>query len=201
MDSAAASRRPGARGLGASRGEDRQIAVRLVDPAQDELSSRVLRLGHIEQHFGSRAGRRWNGAPHRLESVAGLAVHGDHERLDILEADEHDSRIGEIGEAQANARAGRKIAARRRRRAVHGDERSDAPCPGRGGGRGEIAFDHAVLGQPPIVEDEQQIGVGVQRLRLVDDEKPLQAAAAELRRRPENRGAIAEEAGVERLAR
>ena len=149
---------------------------------------------HVEDEFEARARRDGDAAAHRLESLAGLAVDRHHERLHAVEGEDHDARIGEIGEAQPHARIGREFQRRRRGLAVDGQQRADAPGALRFLRIVEAALDFPLRVEPPVVEDEEKVVVGGQRLRLVDDEQALEAPAHQLRRLSVNAGAVAEEA-------
>ncbi len=107
------------------------------------------------------AGRERDAAVARQEWLGGLAVDRHHGRRVAVDAQRHEPRAGGIDEAQPQplVRADRDIERRR-------------PLTVKCG----CAVRSRAVGRAPVIEDQRDVAVDVDRLRLVDDQQAVEPA-------------------------
>src|SRR3546814_1836784 len=113
-----------------------------------------------------------------LRGVRGdrLAVEGDDDRLVALEVEPEDAGIRGINEPQADALAGLHPEALRHM-AVDGDRVADPAVVAQVMAVAEILTYLGRAGEAPVVEHPGEVPVDAGRFRLLDDERPIEAAA------------------------
>src|SRR6476659_8419285 len=140
-----------------------KIAIGFIGPAQDDLSAVALALGQVEHQIETRTRSDRNRAPDRLERIAGLAVDRQDQRLEPLEAHEHEACIGDIGEPQSYARARRENFGDWRRLRVRRYQRAYSSGTADIRRIAEILNELPLLIEAPIVDEQRKIAIDLRR--------------------------------------
>ena len=139
-------------------------------------AKRCARLAaHVENQIGAH-GRAEDDAPAvRLVRLDRLAVERDHGWPVVLELQPEDARVGGIDQAQAQALAGAHREGLRDA-AVDRDRVADPAVVACVHEAAEVVADLGVGQQAPVVEHPGHVAVDLDRLALLDDQRPVEAA-------------------------
>ena len=130
---------------------------------------------HVEDEIGAHGGTEDDTAASGLVRLDGLTVERDHHRPVVLELEREDPRVGGVDQPQPQPLAGAHREGLQDA-AVDRDGVADPAVVARIHEVAEVVADLGVRQQAPVVEHPGHVAVDLDRLPLLDDQRPVQAA-------------------------